>query len=318
MKLKVTTILALVIALLFLLCGCGNDLTAKKNINLGYEVTDCQGNTIKLKEKPKRIVSLSLGTDEIIMDLVPPERIAGLTYLADDPGVSFIADRSKVIKKKIKSNNAEEILALKPDLVIIADWWKLEILQTLRDLGLNVYVYKTPYSLNEVKDTIMEVAKVVGEEEKGKKVVKDYEGKLNKITAVVNKVPKSERKKIVALTFNGSFGSRGSLYDDMCKQAGVINALADVPKGETGLLSKEEIVRMNPDVILLPTWQMPGANVETQAKSEILEDPALQTVKAIKKQDIVEVPGRSIYCVSHYAADGVMLIAKGAYPNYFK
>ena len=122
--------------------------------------------------KPQRIVSLTLGTDEILMDIVAPERIAALTYLSDDSGISHISERSIQVKNKIKGNSAEAILALKPDLVLIADWWGLNILDTLREMGINVYVYKTPYTVADVKKTIREVAFIVGEAERGETVIR--------------------------------------------------------------------------------------------------------------------------------------------------
>jgi len=40
---------------------------------------------------PRRIVSLTLATDEILLDLVPVERIAGVTNLVDDPEIPHAA-----------------------------------------------------------------------------------------------------------------------------------------------------------------------------------------------------------------------------------
>ena len=41
--------------------------------------------------KPQRIVSLNLCTDQLLLQLVEPERIAALTYLSDDPRQSVEA-----------------------------------------------------------------------------------------------------------------------------------------------------------------------------------------------------------------------------------
>ena len=44
-------------------------------------------------EPPQRIVSLNLCVDAIVLDLVPRERIRGVSLVSADPNVSAIADR---------------------------------------------------------------------------------------------------------------------------------------------------------------------------------------------------------------------------------
>lgn len=171
-----------ILSLIFIcitLSGCQSLVDDKKmSVSKKHTVTDSVGNKVTLPVKPQRIVSLTLGTDEILMDIVAPERIAALTYLSDDSGISHISERSIQVKNKIKGNSAEAILALKPDLVLIADWWGLNILDTLREMGINVYVYKTPYTVADVKKTIREVAFIVGEAERGETVIRDFDTRI--------------------------------------------------------------------------------------------------------------------------------------------
>jgi len=300
----------------FLLSGCCSQ-TAKADNLKSYEVIDTKGNSVKMKGKPMRIVSLTLGTDEIIMDLVPAERIVGLTCLSDDPGISHISERSKQIKGKINGNNVEAILALNPDLVIIADWWDSKVITTLRDMGIPVYVYKTPYSLDEVRTSIKEVAELVGEQEKGQKVIRKFDEKLEAVKKKAEKIPVSEEKNIIALVPHGGFGAKGSMFNDMCKFAHVRNIIGDLKPQLAQTLSKEQIVAMNPDAFVIPTWDG-GGMMKAATKEELLQDKALATTNAIKNKDIVEVPGRCVYTISQYVADGVEILAAGIYPKYFK
>jgi len=68
---------------------------------------------------PQRIVSLTLAADEILLALTPPERITALTYLADDPTYSNVRAEAHAIPHKVKAN-AEQVLALQPDLIIVS------------------------------------------------------------------------------------------------------------------------------------------------------------------------------------------------------
>ena len=59
-------------------------------------VTDANGDAMTLENPPQRIVSLTLGSDEILLSLVDKSRIVSLTRYADDEGISNIAAEAKV------------------------------------------------------------------------------------------------------------------------------------------------------------------------------------------------------------------------------
>ncbi|WP_315981918.1 hypothetical protein [Aliamphritea spongicola] len=48
-------------------------------------LTDAIGARYTLEQPPRRIVSMTIGTDEILARLVPPDRVVGITGLADYP-----------------------------------------------------------------------------------------------------------------------------------------------------------------------------------------------------------------------------------------
>lgn len=140
--------------------GCSNQIeknTENDKIVNKYSVTDSTETVINFDKKPEKIVSLSISTDEILIDLVDSKRITAVTYLADDPEISNIVDRVKSIPNRAYGNSAEALLAMQPDVIIAADFFKKEMIQTLRDLGLKVYVYKTPDNIKEVKQAVEDI-----------------------------------------------------------------------------------------------------------------------------------------------------------------
>lgn len=315
MKPKIIFSLFILMFFAFLISGCSSITQAEKEKSISFK--DSTGRIVNVKAKPQRIISLTLGTDEILLDLVEPERIAALTYLASDSGISFVTDKSALVKSKIRSNSAEEILALKPDLVLIADWWGLDMLQTLRDMGVPVYVYKTPYSVNDIRNTIREVGRVVGEPQRAENVIDVFNDKIINVELKAAKIPQTERKRVVALTGKDGFGTKGGLYDDMCKYAGVGNCLSEDAGSQFNGLPKERILQLNPDCILVTVWDANGM-MKSQTKEEIMCDEGLKPVKAIQNNDIAEISGKCVFCVSQYAADSIEILAKSVYPQYFK
>ena len=308
--------IAISVCITILLGGCGGNPTPQSDKqSVAYEVKDSQGNVVRLAQKPQRIVSLTLGTDEILLGLVPFECITALTYLADDPGISNVAEQAKKIPKKVKAN-PEEIIALQPDLLLIADWQPMDLIQTIREAGIPVYVYKTPNTIMDVKQVIQEIAHVVREEESGKQIVLQMDRQLSTVATALEKVTPEQRKTVVQFSLMGGSGGKGSLFDDMCQYASVVNGAAKVGMGMNGIMSKEQVVQANPDVFILPTWDYTGKTDLNQFKVDIQDDPAFQTVTAIRKQQLFMLPDRHLTCSSQYSVQGVVDIAKAAYPQY--
>ena len=298
---------------LLLLGGCSNK--QPDIAKTGYEVQDSQGYVLQLSHKPNRIVSLSLGTDEILAELVPLERILALTYLADDPGISNVTEQAKLVPTKVKAN-PETIIALHPDVVFIADWQPIELIQILREAGIPVYVYRTPQTVNDVKSVVREIARVVGEEQAGQQMVGQMENQLLMVQKSLEKVSPEERKTVVLFSLMGGIGGKGSLFDDICQSAGVINGASKVGVGKNDTMSKEQVVEAKPDVFIMPMWDYSGKTDVNQYKSEVQADPAFQTLTAIKQQQLVTIPDRHLSCTSQYIVQGIADVAKAAYPQY--
>lgn len=314
MKRFVTAVLFLILCGL-LLTGCLGRLSGPQPQSFqGYEAKDGTGYVLKLPHKPVRIVSLSIGTDEILMALVAADRVAALTYLADNGSISNITGQAGKIPVKVKAS-AEQVIALKPDLVLLPDWQPLELVQLLRDAGVPVYVYKDPSTIDEVKKVIAEIAGVVGEEEKGRLLVAEMDAELASIAEKVRGVPEERRKVVLQFTLMGGSGGTGSTFDDICRKAGVINGAAKAGMSMNELLSKEQIVEINPDIFLMPTWDITGKQDPEKFKEDIRSDPALQTVTAVRHNKLIPVPDRHIYASSQYIVYAVRDVAAAAYPD---
>src|SRR3954464_13351683 len=69
---------------------------------------------------PSRIMSLKLCTDELLMDLVPVERIASISYLSREPAALRIWPQAAHIP--VNHNSIEEVLATRPDAILIDEF----------------------------------------------------------------------------------------------------------------------------------------------------------------------------------------------------
>ncbi|MHC1718437.1 MAG: ABC transporter substrate-binding protein [Acidaminococcaceae bacterium] len=298
-------------------CAKSEQMNTKNDNEKGYTVTDATGTKISFKESPKRIVSLSSSADEILLDMLPPERIAALTNLADDPGICSTTEKAKAVKQRVQSKNVEAILSLNPDLVLVPDWLGAEKAQSLRDVGIKVYVYKTPVTLTEIQKSIIEIATVVDAREQGDKLVLAMQGKLDSVQQKLKNLPADKKQVVVPLSLMGAFGGKGTTFDDICNYANVTNGISAAGIDKNTAIAKEKIVEINPDAFILPTWDFGKSGDAKNFINETMNDPALKTVKAIKNNRLIQIHDAYLYSISHYAANAVDEIARAVYPEYF-
>lgn len=214
-------------------------------------------------------------------------------------------------------NSAEALLAMHPDIIIAADFFKQEMIQSLRDLGLKVYVYKTPNNMEEIKKAINDIAVLVGEPANAEKLIKQMDSKLKSVKNRVGSIKPSEQKRVVFIRSNGAFYRPESSFMDICRYANVKDATEDLHYTQSGILSQEEVVRLNPDAFVIPVWNYDGKHDPVQMKAEILSNPSYQTTKAGKNKNVIMLPAAHVLAVSQYTVNAVEDIAKAVYPENF-
>lgn len=309
-------ILLVILVLAFICSGCmGHGSSTKEKVL--YTKTDATGTRLDFLEKPKKIVSLGIGSDEVLIDLVDANKIAALTYLVDDEGISSVSKEAKTIKGRVQRENLESILSFSPDLVIVPDWGGIDFVPQLRASGIKVYVHKTPNSIEEIQATIMELADLVGEKENGQHIIDEMNTRLNIVWEKVSKLKDNEKRKIVALSFMGPMGIKGSSFDDMCRRANLINGVRDLNIPKNATFSEEEMLLLNPDIILVPSWDYSGTKDTGEFKRKIMTNPAYQGISAIRRHSVVQVHDKYLYSTSQYAVNGIEELAEVSYPELY-
>lgn len=310
----------LLMACLFALAGCKDvrSPAASSSDASAYEVTDVQGTVIQMPQKPTRILTLSMSTDEVVLGLVPPDHMVAVNSLLDDPVSSNVVDLAQKVPERVKDPTVEEIAAMRPDLVIVPDWGDITRVASLRDLGLPVVVCKGARNLAEIQETVRLIAQAVGEPERGERLVEKMDAKLAAITEQTKAIPESERKTVVLISLMSTYGGSGSSFDDACTYAGVTNgrAAAGIQDGQT--MSKEQLVAINPDVLFLPTYNNHGSYDVASFRARYLSDPSLQTIRAIRDGRLEEPCEAYIYNCSQDFVFGVQEIAYRVYGDAFR
>lgn len=191
-------------------------------------------------------------------------------------------------------------------------------IQSLKDVGLKVYITKIPTTLDMVRKRIIKLSEAVNEKKQGSIVIKELDKKTTFVKEVTDTIPVSDKKILMGYSLLGVFGSAEGLFNDICINAGVTNgaALACLVRGEH--LSKEKIVEVDPDVLMFSDYSSTQEGDTVLFRKEVLSDPALQSIKAIKNNNIIIIKDRYRYAASQYIGDGILDIAQKTYPEYFK
>ena len=140
-----------------------------------------------VQAKPQRIVSLNLCTDQMLLQLVPGERIAAVTYLASDPRQSVEAVAAAKIRKT--RGTAEDVVALKPDLILAGTFSTRETVSLLRRLGYTVLDFAPPASMADIRRDTLAMGRAVGEPERAASLVRRFDARVAELTAKGRKRP---------------------------------------------------------------------------------------------------------------------------------
>ena len=261
-------------------------------------------------KKYNHIVSLTLSGDEMLLGLVPENRIAGLSgKINEDKEISNVVDKAKKFPKI--EGNEEVLMSLEPDLIIVADWLSKRITDIGAITGAKVYFYKTPNSYEEQKKLIRDLANLVEEKENGEKLIKNMDDRLKALQNKIAKNYKGAKPRILMYTSFGTTSGKNTTFNDMVKLINGVNIVAEAGIDGFKDISKEKVIELNPDIIIVPIAKKYD-NVNKISKL-FFEDPSFKNVKAIKNKKVYFIQYKDITPTSQYMINSIEELAKVVY-----
>ncbi len=254
--------------------------------------------------RPTRIVSLTLGTDEILLSLVDAKRIIAVTRYALDATLSNVADRAKHVPNHIAEVGVETVVALAPDLILAARYTSADVLRQLKGLGFSVVVLNEFSSLRGIEGNIRSIGTAVGESEKAEALVSEMRRRLNAVAARVANI--KNKPGLLSYDVSGWTAGKETTFDELVTLAGGRNLAAEA--GITGhkKISLEMVVELNPEIMILNTWTPSGGI----GNKSLRNHPALQSVSALQTGRVYGIPGKHLTTVSHFIIEGVEEMAQ--------
>ena len=257
---------------------------------------------------PARIASLTLATDEMLAELVPTERIVGVTYLADDPEISNVPGRYPGHTPRLRDTDLERVLSLAPDLVCVAPYNTADSLKLLERSGLPIYRNEALHSMDEIEAGVRRLGERVGEPERARKLVERMRDRRRRLADRLHDLPRRPR---VLFWSAGITAGRGTTIDDIIREGGGVNVAAELGLEGSAEISPERVVAADPEIVLLSRWKA------DERQSQIANHPILRQLRAVREGHVIAIEGRYLMSVSQYVVEGAERLAHALHPGRF-
>lgn len=248
-------------------------------------------------ERPHRVVSLNLCTDQLLLALADRSDIASVSFLAADRELSALADRA--VGLPANRHRLEEIVAARPDLVLIGRQASPIIEGALRRLGYPVLeVEIVPPDLATVKAQIAAVAEALGVPQRGAAIIADIDRRV----AALRSAAPAQRPVAAIYQPSGYALGRGSLSDEILRLAGFDNLADRVGLRGYGPVPLEVLVAGDPDVLILDE----DARDRRSLAQQMLDHPALDRQFPAERR--IAVPRRLWICGGAFTLEAAELL----------
>jgi iron complex transport system substrate-binding protein len=296
-------ILILTLGLLLSACGPSAPVTPAAETTT---FTDDLGNTIELTGTPQAIVSLSPSTTEILFAIGAGGQVVGRDEFSVYPEAALEVTDIGAMWDELPS---EAILALEPDLVVAAQIISEDQVAALRDLGLNVYWQANPTSYEGLWENLRDFGRLTGHEAETETLIADLAARVEAVQdkiAPVSEPPPVFYELDATDPSNPWTAGSGTFIDYIITQAGGTN-VASALQGDYAQLSSEQLIAVNPEVILLAdalygvtpesVAARPGWDVITAVKENALYpiDPNMMSVPGPRLVDALEETARLLH-----------------------
>lgn len=247
---------------------------------------------------PVRVVSMNLCADELILRLADRDQVLAVTYLARDPRGSTVA--TEAVGLPVTRGLTEEVVALKPDLVIAGAFTTRTTVGMLKRVGAPVLELGVPTDLDGVRAQIRQVAVALGHPERGEAMVAALDVRLASI------VPAGRPLRALVMRPNAFTVAPGGLGDALIRAAGLVNVSAEIGRDRFGQVPLEAVALANPDLIVVDA----GAPGSPSLADTLLHHPVFQALARAHRT--VDIPNRLWTCPGPQVAEVVARLAEAA------
>jgi iron complex transport system substrate-binding protein len=229
-------------------------LTAVACSGDGGEKSSTEGRA-RTRPPPQRIISLIPSATETIVALGAAGRLVARSEFDVDPALAHLPSVGEGLTPSL-----EQLTMLEPDLVVAwPDNPARSVVGRLGDLGVTIYSPQVQ-TLADLRDATRELGRILGLQNAADSLIAAIDAGLEEVRRAV---AGRERPTVFYVVWYepATTSGSGTYIDELIEIAGGRNVFGDAP-GQWPRVSLEEVVRRQPDIVLLSQTEDTQIHVE--------------------------------------------------------
>ena len=335
-------LLWLVIALSLTACGQTpttvpiSQSSATKSNESTYPVTITNYDTMEnpvpytYKKAPERVVITHPGATELLLELGLEGRILSTVAPYGAPLERLAEKYTKLtIMKAQYTPSKEELLEMQPDLII---GWAHHFspnefgdIKSWHERGIATYIMPStlkksnPTLDNAIYACITDIGQIFGIQDKAHQYIESAKQRVALVEKAVTSVQQKKSVIILQDYNNGTFSLYGSNY--------LINNMVDIAGGknlsedQASFISAEKVLSFDPDFIVYVSTNRMNSTIDLtdeEALAQLKTITELQSMRAIRSNNIINLPFFTVNNGGIRTIDAIEKIAKNLYPEQSK
>lgn len=271
--------------------------------------TDGLDRQVTLEKPAQKIISIAPSNTEILYALGAGSQVIGRDSFSDYP------EEAKILPDVgggWGELNTEQIVSLQPDLVLAAQINTAEQVKTLEDLGLTVFYLANPKDFDGLYTNLQTVARLTGRQTEAETLIASLK---ERVRAVQEKVAPLSDHPLVFYELDSTdpnapyTSGPGTFIDLLISMAGAEN-LGSTLQAEWAQVSVEELIKRNPDMILLGDYVYGGIKPE-----DVAARPGWDAIKAVKEGKVLPFDDNLVSRPGPRLVDGLEALVKALHPD---
>lgn len=235
---------------------------------------DDLGRELKLPKKPERVFALASSMTEMLFAVLDTGSIVARTPNCDYPAAA--------LQKPVVNNypvDYEQVLALKPDLIFTVEGiTPLEVAERLQELGVPVY-YQKYESVESIFTGLEDIGRIMGRAPQAKLLTDSLRQEVTQLKK--RHQQNKNQQRVLAITWVDPIYVYGqnTILTDKLRILGAENAVKELFEQPYPALTREYILKLNPDVLL-------GGTKEELEGKFFNQYPELRKIKAYQNNQL--------------------------------
>ena len=290
--------------LLLLASACRPDTSATTEkpttgaVTAPQQLTDDLGRRLTVPAHPRRVMALAPSMTEMLYAVADTATIVARTQNCDFPAAA--------LRKTVVSNyplDMEKLVALRPDVVFSMEGMtSLDDAARLESFGIPVY-YQRYNTVEDVLQGLRDLGRILGRVPQARHLTDSLRAELARVAKATPQ--NGSRPRVLAITWQDPIYAYGqnTLFTDKIRLAGGQNAVVEKFAQPYPALTREYILRLNPDVLI-------GGSFGKLDSTFFKNYPELKRIQAYQNRRVYGITGNLMERPGPRIVEGVQELQK--------